>query len=335
MRKAWKIVAIVTMVAVLGVVTVAVVAYAQDATTGSSAVWDFGQKVKEAIAEALGISVEKYEETVTAAQTQVLEEAVSAGVLTEEQADRMQQRLASDGFHGAGMMDRGAGRTSLLMTVAAEKLGMTESDLMAELQNGKSVADVAEEEGVDTQVISDAYLEELQAELDAGVADGSLTQEEADAKLAQKTEALSGRLTGTWSDAGRGRGGTDRDGFGSDRDEIKSLLMTVAAEKLGMAESDLMAELQNGRSIADVAEEKGVDTEVIRAAYSEQLQADLDAQVAGGSLTQEEADAKLAQKMEALPDRLSGIWTDLGDPDRGGHGGRPDAAPDLTGEDEL
>jgi ribosomal protein S20 len=96
MRKAWKIVAIVTMVAVLGVATVAAVAYAQDATTGSSAVWDFGQKVKEAIAEALGISVEKYEETVTAAQTQVLEEAVSEGVLTEEEADRMQQHLASD-----------------------------------------------------------------------------------------------------------------------------------------------------------------------------------------------------------------------------------------------
>jgi hypothetical protein len=207
MRKAWKIVAIITMVAVLGVATVAAVAYAQDATTGSSAVWDFGQKVKEAIAEALGISVEKYDETVTAAQTQVLEEAVSAGVLTQEQADRMRQHLASDRFGGPGM-GHGADRTSLLMTVAAEKLGMTESELMTELQSGKSIADVAEEKGVDTQAISDAYLEQLKADLDAQVADGSLTQEQADARLEQKTEALPDRLTGTWNDLGRpGHGG--------------------------------------------------------------------------------------------------------------------------------
>jgi hypothetical protein len=334
MRKAWKIVAIVTMVAVLGVATVAAVAYAQDATTGSSAVWDFGQKVKEAIAEALGISVEKYEETVTAAQTQVLEEAVSEGVLTEEEADRMQQHLASDGFGGLRMGHRSP-KTSLLMTVAAEKLGMTEAELRTELENGRSIADVAEEKGVDTQVISDAYLEQTQADLDAQVADGSLTQEEADARLEQKTDALPDRLTSTRSDPAGGRGGTDRDGFGSGRGEIKSLLMTVAAEKLGMTEAELRTELQNGRSIADVADEKGVDTQVISDAYLKQTQAELDAQVADGSLTQEEADAKLQQKTDALPDRLTGTWSDLGDPGRGRHGGRPDADPDLTGEDEL
>jgi len=224
MRKAWKIVAIVTMVAVLGVATVAAVAYAQDATTGSSAVWDFGQKVKEAIAEALGISVEKYEETVTAAQTQVLEEAVSEGVLTEEEADRMQQHLASDGF-GGPRMGHGSPKTSLLMTVAAEKLGMTEAELRTELQTGRSIADVAEEKGVDTQVISDAYLEQTQADLDAQVADGSLTQEEADAKLEQKTDALPDRLSGAWSDLGdpgRGRHGgrPDADPELTSEDEI-------------------------------------------------------------------------------------------------------------------
>ena len=206
MKRVWKIVAIVTMVAVLGVATVAAVAYAQDATTGSSAVWDFGQKVKEAIAEALGISVEKYEETVTAAQTQVLEEAVSAGVLTEEEADRMQQHLASDGF-GGPRRGHGSRKASLLMTVAAEKLGMTEAELRTELENGRSIADVADEKGVDTQVISDAYLEQTQADLDAQVAEGSLTQEEADAKLEQKTDALPDRLTGAWRNLGKpGRG---------------------------------------------------------------------------------------------------------------------------------
>ena len=59
MKRGWKIAAIVAMVAILGTATVGVVAYAQEATTGSSTILDLGQRVKEAIAQALGISVEK------------------------------------------------------------------------------------------------------------------------------------------------------------------------------------------------------------------------------------------------------------------------------------
>ncbi len=213
MRKGWKIAAIVAMVAILGMATVGVVAYAQEATTGSSVIWDFGQRVKEVIAEALGISVESYEETVTAAQQQVLEEAVAEGQLTQEQADRMQERLDETGEfgwfgeRGRPGMDHGLPPNSRLVTAAAEKLGMTEDELLTELQSGKSIADLAEEMGVDTQVISDAYLQQVKEDLDAQVVDGALTQEEADAKLAAKTEALPDRLAGTWSDMGHPRHG--------------------------------------------------------------------------------------------------------------------------------
>jgi len=212
MRKGLKIAAVVAMVAIMAVAAVGAVAYAQEATTGSSAVWDFGQKVKAAIADALGITVEKYDEIVATAQQQVLQEGVAAGQITQEQADRIQERLDDQGKMGRMGKGHKAGSTSLLMTVAAEKLGMTEADLKVELQAGKSIADVAGEKGVNTLVISDAYLTALKAELDAQVADGSLTQAKADARLAAKTEALPDRLTGSWSvpggDAGhRNRGG--------------------------------------------------------------------------------------------------------------------------------
>lgn len=212
MRKGLKIAAVVAMVAIMAVAAVGAVAYAQEATTGSSAVWDFGQKVKAAIADALGISVEKYDEIVTTARQQVLEEGVASGQITQEQADRMQQRLDDQGKMGRMGKGQKAGSTSLLMTTAAEKLGMTEADLMAEMQAGKSLADVAAEKGVDTQAISDAYLTALKAELAAQVADGSLTQAEADAKLAAKTEALPDRLTGSWSGRGGDAGHHNRGG---------------------------------------------------------------------------------------------------------------------------
>jgi len=112
------------------------------------------------------------------------------------------------------------------------------------------------------------------------------------------------------------------------------LLVKVAAEKLGMTEAELMTELQGGKSIADVAKAKGVDTQVISDAYLAQLKADLDAQVADGSLTQAQADAQLAQKTEALPDRLTGSWKGFeGGPGRGRHGGQPDDVPEPAGDD--
>lgn len=214
MSKGVKVVAIVAMVLTLGVATVAAVAYAQEAATGSSPIWDYGQKVKEAVAEALGISVEKYDETVAAAQQQVLEDAVAEGQITQEEADRIQERL--DEFDGLGgrhglRPGHGEGGASVLLKVAAEKLGLTEAELRTELQS-KSIAELAEEKGVDLQTISDAYLAEKKAQLDAQVADGSLTQAEADAKLQQKTEDLPDRLTGTWADlGGHGRDGGRRD----------------------------------------------------------------------------------------------------------------------------
>jgi len=223
MKRGWKIAAIVAMVAILGTATVGVVAYAQEATTGSSTLWDFGQRVKEAIAEALGISVEKYEETVTAAQKQVLDEAVAAGKITQDQADRMQNRLdKADGFGGMGRMGRGLGGESVLLTVAAQTLGMTEAELMTLLRDGKTIAELAEETGVDTQAITDAYLVQWKAKLDTQVADGTITQDQADATLKAKTEALPERLTSTWEKmggAGRGRHGgrpDDTDTSGTD-----------------------------------------------------------------------------------------------------------------------
>lgn len=213
MSKIVKIAAIVAVVAILGVASVAVVAYADESATGDSAIWDFGQKVKEAVAEALGITVEKYDETVATAQKQVLDEAVAAGQLTQEQADRLQNRLDETGSLGRMGGPRGGGHgrgpadgSSVLLTVAAEKLGLTEAELRTELQT-RSIADLAKEKGVDTQVIGDEYLAQTKAKLDAQVAAGTLTQAQADEKLQSKTEALEQRLTATWEDlGGKGHG---------------------------------------------------------------------------------------------------------------------------------
>jgi polyhydroxyalkanoate synthesis regulator phasin len=210
MKKVWKAVGIATLVAILGVVAVGAVAYAQD--DGSGGPFDFGGRFREAIAEILGISVDEYNAAVEQAQEQVIDEALAEGWLTEEQAERMQERFDQDfgvqgmdkGFMGPhmGFMERGG---NSLIGVAAEKLDISVRDLLTELQDGKSIADVAKDKGVDPQDIIDTYLAQLEETLKQAVADGKLTQTQADWILEQATEAAPDQLNNTWE--GRFPGG--------------------------------------------------------------------------------------------------------------------------------
>jgi hypothetical protein len=96
------------------------------------------------------------------------------------------------GMMGGGMMGGGmmGGMENSLLSVAAEELGMTSSELVAELSDGKTIAQVAGERGVDPQTIADAYMAERSAWLADLVAEGRLTQEQADAMLDHMAEEI-------------------------------------------------------------------------------------------------------------------------------------------------
>jgi hypothetical protein len=213
MKRIGKIVGIAALVAILGVAAVGAVAYAQD-DEGSG--FDFRGKFKEALAEILGVTVEEYDAAVDKAQEQVVDEALTEGWLTEEQAELMKWRLDQApgiGRHGIGkglagpmMGFKGLGGDSLL-SVAAEELGMKLTELLTELQDGKSIADVAQDKGVDTQEIVDAYLAQIKENVDAAVAEGRMTQKQADYCLEQAEEQVTSQLENTWSGGFRGSGG--------------------------------------------------------------------------------------------------------------------------------
>lgn len=209
MKRLWKIVGIGMLVTILGVVAVGAIAYAQDGEDGSEWPFNFREKLNAAVADILGISIDEYDAAVDQAKGQVLDEAVTEGWLTEDQAERMQERM--DGEHAPRDMDKGLmgprmgfkghGETSLL-SVAAEELEMSVQDLVAELQEDRSIADVAKEKGVDVQAIADAYLAQQEEHLTQVVEDGKITQKVADLMLEQAREAVSDQLENVWEDFG-------------------------------------------------------------------------------------------------------------------------------------
>lgn len=212
MKKIWKIVGIAAMVAILGVAAVGAVVYAQD--DGSGGPFDFHGKFREAIAEILGISVDDYDAAVEQAQDQVVDEALAEGWLTEEQAELFQWRmdrapttrmpgLGPDmGKLGHHLIGGGDG----LVSIAADEMEMSLTDLLTEIEDGKSIADVAEEKGVDTQTIVDAYLAQIQEKLDEAVAEGNMTQTQADYRLQQAEERVTDLLHSTGLGGLRGGG---------------------------------------------------------------------------------------------------------------------------------
>jgi hypothetical protein len=99
-------------------------------------------------------------------------------------------------------------------------------------------------------------------------------------------------------------------------------LVAVAAEALGMEQADLIAELQNGKTIADLATEKEVALDTIVEAFIATRADAIANAVEAGTLTQEQADVMLANMRAHLTLHLSEPFTGMGMGPMGGMMGR-------------
>jgi hypothetical protein len=102
--------------------------------------------------------------------------------------------------HGFG------GPQNSLVAVAAQVLGMDQPTLVATLNTGKTIADVAKEKGIATDKIVDAFLAARAEMLKTAVAAGRMTQAQADTMLATMKAQATVQLTSKFVPQGNGRG---------------------------------------------------------------------------------------------------------------------------------
>jgi Rad3-related DNA helicase len=166
-------------------------------------------------AKQLGVDPERLGDALRQAFENRIDKAVEDGTLTEEQAKAMKQRL-EDGevpLFAPPLLGRhhrlGPGTHGFHdLEAAAAYLGLSEAELREALRDGKTLADVAEDEGKSVDGLVDALVEATTAKLDAAVADGRLTKERRDeivARLEERTRAFVERARPL---------PPDRDGFG-------------------------------------------------------------------------------------------------------------------------
>ncbi len=155
-----------------------------------------------------------------------------------------------------------------------------------------------------------AFPDWIKSVLDGLVSSGTITQAQADAvtKALQDARPAMDHEGGRWG--GPGRGGP---GFGVALDE--------AAKALGLDLDALRTELQGGKTLAQIASDHGVDIQKVIDALTAAAKTKLDAAVTAGRLTQEQADARLAETTTRLKDLVDQQFPGKGGP--GHRGGRP------------
>jgi uncharacterized protein YidB (DUF937 family) len=88
--------------------------------------------------------------------------------------------------------------------VVGNAVGKTEAEVIAERRSGKSMADIAAEAGLDLDKLTNEVVSVRTQQINALVAEGTITQADADALLADIEARIEANLSRT--DAGRGYG---------------------------------------------------------------------------------------------------------------------------------
>ena len=140
---------------------------------------------------------------------------------------------------------------------------------------------VASKLGVTVDELADARQGAHQEVVEQAVADGEITQEQADRLLSG--EHLEWPVRGSF-DRPKGWGCVDED-----------TRHPALAEALGLTVDELEAELAEGKTLRELVDEQGVDTEDIWEALQEARDAALQEAVEEGKLTQGQADRMLGR----------------------------------------
>ena len=191
------------------------------------------------------------------------------------------------------------------------------------------LSDAAKRLDVQPSELRDALAAAEDAQLDADVKAGRLTQEQADAIKRHRREE--GTVLGGPGPRGPGFfGGPHGPPFlGAPGRGGPGEVIDAAAGALGITQRELFAQLRSGKTLSEIAKAHGKSIADVEAAVKAAVEKQLDEEVDAGRLTRAQADAMLSR----LTDHLDDIGR-FGGPGFG-HRGRgfpgPDGRPDVFG----
>ncbi|MCB9454732.1 MAG: hypothetical protein H6671_01955 [Anaerolineaceae bacterium] len=181
-----------------------------------------------------------------------------------------------------------------LIQAVAEETGLNQVNILRQARNGVTLATIITDNGGSVDNVIAAAVTSATGQINAALAEGKLTQAQADALLE--------RLEATMTDAVNGE--LERPIV---RQTAQQILGTAAvrqvADAAGMDFQSVVTELQSGKSVATILGEHGVDVNIFIENAVNAAAERLNEQVAAGRLSQELVD----QRLEALRTRLTDL----------------------------
>ena len=147
--------------------------------------------------------------------------------------------------------------------------------------------------GIDQTKLTAAVKQAQLDTLDQAVQNGDLAQNQAD-EMRQRIQ--SGDPGGFGPFGGPQRGGPGGPGRGG---PAMRVVDQAAADKLGMTLDELHTQLRAGKTLAELAQAKGLTVDELRAAMVAAAKKQLDQDVAAGKLTQAQADEQLQRLQQS------------------------------------
>jgi hypothetical protein len=151
---------------------------------------DETQAIVNDAAQQLGVQPEQLSGALKKAIENQIDAAVAAGRLTKAQGDELKQRVESNNFplfgplsFGLGFRHFGVLRAFPGLGAAASYLGLTAAQLDEKLDSGKTLAQVAKDQGKSVDGLVAALVADMKRHLDRGVARGDITKAEEDQAL--------------------------------------------------------------------------------------------------------------------------------------------------------
>lgn len=258
-----------------------------------------------------------------------LDEQVTNGKLTQEQADQRYSTTETDlrafVFEGKLPIEQNqpgqpgeAGQRRPLVELGQIIIEQAELDLQAArqaLRDGKSLETQITEAGKDVATVKQASIDAATKAINDAVTAGNLTQERAD-QMISNLESVIDRLlkaTGPLQQMGQ-RGG--------------ARLEAAVAEATGLTVDEVHTEITAGKTLADVLSSKSITVDTFVEEHLQPVKDRLAEEVTSGKITQAIADARLELARVELTERLNGTFQPKGPMDQA----TPLATPEATAE---
>ena len=221
------------------------------------------------------------------------------------------------------MKHRLAAGAGAALAVAGGGAAIAATQLSPKAESEAVVNDAAKQLGVTPAKLSDALKQALSNRVDAAVAAGTMTKAQGD-QLKARIAAGEFPLFGVRGPGfGHGEGGP-HGGFDAH--------LSAAATYLAVTEAELRTSLEGGKTLADVAKEKGKSTAGLVNALVADETKELDAAVTAGRLTKAQRDALVTNAKQRFQDLVDGKAPARGSfRDHDGFRGGPPGADDDSG----